>query len=215
MTRTPIDWMADRLISRTGSDARTEELRNHFDDERTAGRGASLADVASLVPLVARTLAMRSVRDLTWWIAGLPFVFLMFIILGLNHSLHFSAWDMVGVGEYPHTPNALFWRSAVNVAAVVGVVAAIPAGRRLIGHLKSGSWFALAVPATLVGLGALSLLFATFFAPESQATNFDPEFVNEFSPVSVGLFLALCAVPVLFLMGDCLRAASRGLQAKS
>ena len=214
MGRTPIDWLADRLIAQSGPDERTEELRHHFDDEREAGRSVSLADVASLLPLVTRTLTVRAVRDLTWWIAGLPLVLLMIVILGINYAMHFNAWDIVGVDEYPHTPDALFWRSSVNVAFAVGVVAAIPAGRRLIGHLKSGNWLAVMLPATLMGVGTLSLALSRF-APANQATNFDPEFVNDFSPISVGAFLFLSALPALFLAGDFLWAAGSRVRARS
>ena len=194
------DRFADRLISQCGSEDRIAELRYHFAEERAVGRHARLGDLGSLLALATRSAARGAVRDIPYWIAGLPFFLIMFMGLAFVYSGNFPGWDMVGTNEFAYTPQARFWRAFVDWSYAIGLIASVPAGRRLIEHGRNLGWSVVAVPALAVGLAVAGTQLG-YLAPGTQGS-FRPQSVNELWVPSIAIFLALAYVPVIFLLID-------------
>ena len=199
MTRTIRDSVVDALVALSGSDERVEELRNHFADERTAGRSASVFDVASLLPLVVRSCVRRAVLDLSYWPAGVALAWTMLMVFANSYPL---GWDQVGVDEFNYTSEALRSMRIVDSAFLVGPLAAIPAGARMVKRFAMGKWSMAGVVAAMLSAVAATAILA--ISQPNRVTSFRPEEVNEVPALLVGSFLAVALLPVLYLVADSL-----------
>ena len=93
-----------------------------------------------------------------------------------------------------------FWRAFVDWSYAIGLIASVLAGRRLIEHGRNLGWSVVAVPALAVGLAVAGTQLG-YLAPGTQGS-FRPESVNELWVPSIGVFLVLAHLPIMFLLVD-------------
>lgn len=196
MTSKYLAKIAMRLASWSGDDSRANEVADHLVEAEANGAPVEFLDVVSVATLVAR----RVVREIPWWIAGLPIPLAMLGLLSLTYENHFFAWDAVGADEHPRTAVSKFWQAAIVGLAASGVIAGLAAGRVAVHQLQQ----------RMLG-GPLALLAALFLAasqvdlfiertPWWRDGRLRPEHVNEIPVYSVALFAAVAVIPVLYLL---------------
>lgn len=196
MKPTVLTRVAMRLASWNGDDGRTSELHGHLADAAVNGQPIRVRDVGSLCILVGR----RAVRDIPWWIAGLPVPAILLMILAITYETQFRAWDLVGASEHPRTPETEAWMLAVTVIGIVGVVAALVAGRISVRELRRGSVLApvALVAALLIGSSQTDLY--TQELAWVRDGGLKAEHVNDVSLYGVAVFGAIAAIPLVYLL---------------
>ena len=211
-----LERVARWLAARSGSNERAAELRDHLDEAAERGHRTSIGDVGSLMALSLRATLRRAVSDLPWWIAGLPVAAFMVLLLATTYETHFAAWDFVSNDEVVWTTQARTWKTIIDVALVVSLVAALFAGRRTIEQLRHGR---LLLPGALLVAMFASVTQVDLFIErtpwwrdgtvQGSLSGLRPEHVNEIAPYSIGLFAAFALIPFGFLVLDRLRRPSR------
>jgi len=184
--------LAHRLARWTGDDNRSAEVRSHLHEAEAAGHSVGLRDAASVATLVAR----RAARDLPWWLAGLPIPVLFAGIFAMTYETHFHAWDVVGRDEFVRTSSTVIWMRVIESAALVGVVAAIVAGRRVVQQLRQGSLLAPALFATTIIVAVNQIDLFVERTAWWRDGGLQAQHVNDVSPHSVALFVSFALLPV-------------------
>lgn len=197
---TGLGRLASRLAPLAGDDERAAEIRANVADLEDGATGLSVADVASIAGLAARNLARRGARDVPWWLAGSAFAFLLLLLFAMSYESHFFAWDMIE--RSPDSAEARFWKRAVDVIVVIGVIAGLVAGRRAVQHVRRGRVLApIGLFILIMSAATQSDLFVEH-TPNLRDGRLREEHINEVPFYSVGLFAAFALIPVLFLLLD-------------
>lgn len=186
-----------RLSSWTGDAGRSSEIRDHLAQAEANGNPVGLADVASLGTLVAR----RAVRDIPWWLAGLPVALVVVLLLAHTYEEHFWAWDVVGVAEYPRTELTQRWVLATNLMFIIATVAALVAGRVVVQQLRQRR---VVGPLTLLAILVVALSQTDLFIERTawwRDGRLKPEHVNDVSGYSLVLFFAFALIPFVYIGG--------------
>jgi len=188
--------LARRLARWTGDEGRAAEIRGHLDDAEAAGHPTHLRDVASVSSLVVR----RAARDLPWWLAGLPIPVLFAGILAMTYETHFHAWDVVGTDEFARTASTVAWMRAIETAALIGVVAALVAGRRVVHQLRQGELLGPTLFATAIIVAVNQIDLFVERTAWWRDGGLQAQHVNDISPHSIALFLGFALLPVAYLV---------------
>ena len=188
--------LARRLAHWTGDEGRAAEIRGHLDDAEAAGHPTHLRDVASVSSLVVR----RAARDLPWWLAGLPIPVLFAGILAMAYETHFHAWDVVGPDEFARTSTTVAWMRVIETAALIGVLAALVAGRRVVRQLRQGELLGPAVFATAIIVAVNQIDLFVERTAWWRDGRLHAQHVNDISPHSIALFLGFALLPVAYLV---------------
>lgn len=195
-----LNRLADRLSAHTGSDARARELRSHLIDLDAAGHQVSVADVASIGLLGLRAAGQRAIRDLPWWIAGLPIALSSFLLLATAYETHFFAWDMVD--QRPESHWARSWQIIVYGVAALGALGAILAGRRVVEHLRHGRVLGPGLLITALVLAATQIDLFAERTPWRRDGRLKPTHVEEVPMYSVALIAGFALIPIVYLLAD-------------
>lgn len=197
---TPKHRLAVRFAKWAGDGARAAELRGHLHDLDESSAGISTRDVGSVAALAVNHQFERAIRDLPWWLAGLPFAFLLLIAFSFAYETHFFAWDMIE--RTPDTTEARIGKRVVDGLVLAGVLFGLLAGRRAVEHVRHGRITpVLLLFVAIIAAGSQLDLF-TERTPDVRDGGLLERHINEVPYYSVGLFAAIALVPMLFVVAD-------------
>lgn len=189
--------VATRIASWSGDEARAIEVKTHLAEAEAHGAAVGVLDVGSIATLVVR----RAIRDIPFWIAGLPVPLLTWFVLAWTYEGHFHAWDVVGAAEHPRSAASELWQTGIIALGVLGVASGLAAGRLAVRQLQRGNLLApTALLLALFTAASQSDLFVEY-TPWWRDGGLRAEHVNELPIRSVGLFIAFAMIPVAYLLG--------------
>lgn len=195
-----------RRLCRGFDERRRAEMLGHLHDADAAGATIGASEAGSILFAVIAWQLTRLGRQVPTMLAGLPVLALCLACYGSVYESHFYPWDMM-----EDVPSTTTWvaalRRAVDLAWIVILPLGLYSGWRVAVRLKQGS---LGLPglyvASLFYLITQADLFierTTWFAEPLQTRH-----VNEVSGYSIGLIVAVLALPIAFSVIDLL--TSRG-----